>query len=35
LQKPYEIEVLVSTIHQVMQNGVFREERTQIGGGLR
>jgi CheY-like chemotaxis protein len=32
LQKPYEIEVLVSTIHQVMQKSAFREERTQIGG---
>lgn len=32
LQKPYEIDVLVSTIHQVMRESLFREERTQIGG---
>ena len=31
LQKPYEIEVLVSTIHQVMRAPGFLEERTQIG----
>jgi CheY-like chemotaxis protein len=35
LQKPYEIEVLVSTIHQVMRQSAFREERTQLGGDLR
>jgi signal transduction histidine kinase/CheY-like chemotaxis protein len=31
LQKPYEIEVLVTTIHQVMRSAAFPEERTQIG----
>ena len=31
LQKPYEIEVLVTTIHQVMRSNSFPEERTQIG----
>lgn len=31
LQKPYEIDVLVSTIHQVMRQNAFREERTQMG----
>jgi CheY-like chemotaxis protein len=35
LQKPYEIEVLVSTIHQVMRQSSFRDERTQMGGSLR
>jgi FixJ family two-component response regulator len=34
LQKPYEIEVLVSTIHQVMRESAFPDERT-IGGSLR
>ena len=33
LQKPYEIEVLVSTIHQVMRQNAFHDERTQIGAG--
>jgi FixJ family two-component response regulator len=28
LQKPYEIDLLVSTIHQVMSQSVFDEERT-------
>jgi len=32
LQKPYEIDVLVSTIHQVMRQSPFHDERTQIGG---
>jgi two-component system, cell cycle sensor histidine kinase and response regulator CckA len=32
LQKPYEIELLVSTIHQVMRQPTFEAERTQIGG---
>jgi len=32
LQKPYEIDVLVRTIHQVMQQNLFPEERTLIGG---
>jgi two-component system cell cycle sensor histidine kinase/response regulator CckA len=31
LQKPYEIDTLVSTIHQIMQSGAFPDERTQIG----
>jgi two-component system, cell cycle sensor histidine kinase and response regulator CckA len=31
LQKPYEIELLVSTIHQVMRQPVFMDERTLIG----
>lgn len=31
LQKPYEIELLVATIHQVMRSPSFPEERTQIG----
>jgi two-component system, cell cycle sensor histidine kinase and response regulator CckA len=31
LQKPYEIEVLVATIHQVMTTPNFQEERTHIG----
>jgi two-component system, cell cycle sensor histidine kinase and response regulator CckA len=31
LQKPYEIAVLVATIHQVMQETVFPDERTLIG----
>jgi CheY-like chemotaxis protein len=30
LQKPYEIDVLVTTIHQVMRASGFPEERTQI-----
>jgi two-component system, cell cycle sensor histidine kinase and response regulator CckA len=34
LQKPYDIEVLVSTIHQVMRDGSFGDERT-LGGSLR
>ncbi len=33
LQKPYEIDVLVSTIHQIMRQNVFHDERTQIGLG--
>jgi signal transduction histidine kinase/ActR/RegA family two-component response regulator len=32
LQKPYEIEVLVSTIHQIMRQNLFHDERTLIGG---
>ena len=35
LQKPYEIAVLVATIHEVMQKTVFPDERTLIGGKLR
>jgi len=35
LQKPYEIDLLVATIHQVMRQNVFHDERTQIGGGRR
>ncbi|HYJ07726.1 MAG TPA: ATP-binding protein [Polyangiaceae bacterium] len=31
LQKPYEIELLVSTIHEVIRSASFPEERTQIG----
>ncbi|HXK20051.1 MAG TPA: ATP-binding protein, partial [Polyangiaceae bacterium] len=31
LQKPYEIDVLVTTIHQVMQEDVFSDERTAAG----
>jgi signal transduction histidine kinase/CheY-like chemotaxis protein len=31
LQKPYEIELLVSTIHQVMRQTLFQDERTLIG----
>jgi two-component system cell cycle sensor histidine kinase/response regulator CckA len=31
LQKPYEIEVLVATIHQVMRQNLFHDERTLIG----
>jgi two-component system, cell cycle sensor histidine kinase and response regulator CckA len=31
LQKPYEIDVLVSTIHQVMRQPSFLDERTLIG----
>jgi CheY-like chemotaxis protein len=31
LQKPYEIDVLVSTIHQVMRQNVFPDERTLNG----
>ena len=31
LQKPYDIEVLVATIHQVMRSTGFPDERTQIG----
>jgi two-component system, cell cycle sensor histidine kinase and response regulator CckA len=34
LQKPYEIELLVSTIHQVVRQDLFHDERTQIGGSL-
>jgi two-component system cell cycle sensor histidine kinase/response regulator CckA len=30
LQKPYEIDVLVATIHQVMRQSVFTHERTQV-----
>jgi two-component system, cell cycle sensor histidine kinase and response regulator CckA len=32
LQKPYEIELLVSTIHQVLRQRVFMDERTLNGG---
>ncbi len=32
LQKPYEIDVLVSTIHEVVGENLFRDERTLIGG---
>jgi two-component system cell cycle sensor histidine kinase/response regulator CckA len=32
LQKPYEIELLVSTIHQVMRQSLFNDEHTLIGG---
>ncbi len=32
LQKPYEIELLVSTIHQVLRQPAFADERTLIGG---
>ncbi|MDF3068201.1 MAG: multi-sensor hybrid histidine kinase [Polyangiaceae bacterium] len=32
LQKPYEIELLVDTIHQVMRQPTFCDERTLIGG---
>ncbi|MES1187335.1 MAG: ATP-binding protein [Myxococcales bacterium] len=35
LQKPYEIDLLVATIHQVMRQNVFHDERTQIGAGRR
>jgi len=35
LQKPYEIAVLVATIHELMQKTVFPDERTLIGGKLR
>jgi hypothetical protein len=35
LQKPYEIAVLVATIHEVMQKPVFPDERTLIGGKQR
>jgi signal transduction histidine kinase/ActR/RegA family two-component response regulator len=35
LQKPYEIDLLVATIHQVMRQNVFHDERTQIGTGRR
>jgi two-component system cell cycle sensor histidine kinase/response regulator CckA len=31
LQKPYEIETLVSTIHEVMQVSAFCDERTDLG----
>jgi two-component system cell cycle sensor histidine kinase/response regulator CckA len=34
LQKPYEIAVLVATIHKLMQETVFPDERTLIGGRL-
>lgn len=34
LQKPYEIDVLVSTIHQVMRQPEFSDERT-VGGAIR
>jgi two-component system, cell cycle sensor histidine kinase and response regulator CckA len=34
LQKPYEIELLVSTIHQVMRDDLFVDEGT-IGGSFR
>lgn len=30
LQKPYEIDLLVSTIHEVMRPSAFNEERTQV-----
>lgn len=35
LQKPYEIELLVATIHQVMRQDPFREEERTVGGSLR
>ena len=35
LQKPYEIELLVSTIHQVMRQDPFPEEERTMGGGFR
>ena len=35
LQKPYEIELLVSTIHQVMQEDPFVEDERTSGGSLR
>jgi DNA-binding response OmpR family regulator len=31
LQKPYEIELLVSTIHPVMRQPAWQDERTQLG----
>jgi DNA-binding response OmpR family regulator len=34
LQKPYEIALLVATIHQVMRDDLFADERT-MGGSLR
>ena len=34
LQKPYEIDLLVSTIHQVVRQTPLLEERT-LGGGRR
>jgi two-component system cell cycle sensor histidine kinase/response regulator CckA len=34
LQKPYEIELLVTTIHQVMRQAPFMDERT-VGGAAR
>jgi two-component system, cell cycle sensor histidine kinase and response regulator CckA len=34
LQKPYEIERLVSTIHEVMRQDLFADERT-VGGSCR
>ena len=35
LQKPYEIDLLVTTIHQVMRQNLFHDERTIIGASRR
>lgn len=35
LQKPYEIELLVTTIHQVMQGDPFHDDERTIGGSPR
>jgi CheY-like chemotaxis protein len=35
LQKPYEIDLLVTTIHQVMRQNLFHDERTVIGASRR
>jgi CheY-like chemotaxis protein len=35
LQKPYEIELLVATIHQVMRQDPFQEEERTVGGSFR